>query len=773
MKKGRITAAVSAAVMLCTNAQAVPSVPASAAADYDYARALQLSLYFYECQQAGHLPDWNRVEWRSDATVDDPIDGGWYDAGDHVKFNLPMAYSAAMLAWGLYEYGDAVESCGEMTNYVNNLKWVLDYLVRCDLDDTVVYQVGNGQEDHTWWGPVELLEYGMADQGNGARTALKGRDCSAVTAEMGAALAAGYCALQGRVDSATLDGYLKHAKNFLKIADADRSDATYNASDAKGFYRSSHFYDELFWCTNWLYIATKDDAYLKQAESYIPNLGLENGQTCLKYSWSQCWDDVQQGATVLYAINSGDPEWKAQAKKHLNYWITEGKKTDAGLCYVDTWGCLRYACNIGFLAAVGCDRLFQNDPDAAKFKELYEFQINYTLGNNPNKIPYVVGYAENSPKAVHHRTAHCSWKNSDKAPEESRHVLYGALVGGPNQDDSYKDERANFINNEVTTDYNAGFTALLCKMISEYGGKSDPSFPPAEVRDDELFVEAKGTHDAGGSTLSLKITNHTAWPARVVDNVSMRYYMDLSELADAGLDPTTVEIRCDRDQAGMYSGMGVPATQISKPIQYSGNIYYIEITFPDGRAFLPISEGQHQCEIMLAIVYPNYGKGWDASNDYSAKDMASKDNTKTPYIPVYENGVLVSGIEPDGTVGKGSISANPPAGSGSSGTTPGTTTTTQTTTTTTTTGTTTTSFRQETKAVWGDTDCSGSVDVRDAVLLARIVGDDTTLKAGEVKTEGKANAEVTHDGVTDASDLAKLMRYLAAYITEADLAKAG
>ena len=99
---------------------------AAAAQNPNYAEALQKSLYFYECQQAGPLPEWNRVEWRSDSTMDDFIKGGWYDAGDHVKFNLPMAYSAAMLSWGLYQYPDGIEKCGEMENYVNNLTFVLD-----------------------------------------------------------------------------------------------------------------------------------------------------------------------------------------------------------------------------------------------------------------------------------------------------------------------------------------------------------------------------------------------------------------------------------------------------------------------------------------------------------------------------------------------------------------------------------------------------------------------------------------------------------------------
>ena len=94
------------------------------------------------CLVLGALPcsaltvsDWNEVEWRADSTMTDEVTGGWYDAGDHVKFNLPMAYSASMLAWGLYQYPDGLEKTGEMETYVNNLSFVLDYLAACDEGD--------------------------------------------------------------------------------------------------------------------------------------------------------------------------------------------------------------------------------------------------------------------------------------------------------------------------------------------------------------------------------------------------------------------------------------------------------------------------------------------------------------------------------------------------------------------------------------------------------------------------------------------------------------
>ena len=58
-----------------------------------------------------------------------------------------------------------------------------------------------------------------------------------------------------------------------------------------------------------------------------------------------------------------------------------------------------------------------------------------------------------------------------------------------------------------------------------------------------------------------------------------------------------------------------------------GNIYYVEVSFPDGRVVLPISEGMQQCEILLALVFPNYGSGWDASNDPSNKELLNSEDS--------------------------------------------------------------------------------------------------------------------------------------------------
>ena len=174
----------------------------SANSSFNYAEALQKAIYFYECQQAGPLPSWNRVQWRGDSTMNDYVTGGWYDAGDHVKFNLPMAYSAAMLGWALYEYPEGFDMSGQRVHMENNLRFVLDYLADCNKGSTVVYQIGDGAADHKWWGPVEVIEKEMERPyytGNG----------SAVTAQMADALAIGSIVLMMIIILLMLKAYLK------------------------------------------------------------------------------------------------------------------------------------------------------------------------------------------------------------------------------------------------------------------------------------------------------------------------------------------------------------------------------------------------------------------------------------------------------------------------------------------------------------------------------------------------------------------------------------
>jgi hypothetical protein len=58
----------------------------------------------------------------------------------------------------------------------------------------------------------------------------------------------------------------------------------------------------------------------------------------------------------------------------------------------------------------------------------------------------------------------CDW-NTYNSADPNYHVLTGALVGGPDNNDNYKDERSNYISNEVATDYNAAFQSTLAHLV--------------------------------------------------------------------------------------------------------------------------------------------------------------------------------------------------------------------------------------------------------------------------------------------------------------------
>ena len=56
--------------------------------------------------------------------------GGYYDAGDNVKFGLPMAFTVTMMSWGILEYGKQMAAAGELRNAMDAVKWGTDYFIK-------------------------------------------------------------------------------------------------------------------------------------------------------------------------------------------------------------------------------------------------------------------------------------------------------------------------------------------------------------------------------------------------------------------------------------------------------------------------------------------------------------------------------------------------------------------------------------------------------------------------------------------------------------------
>jgi endoglucanase len=70
--------------------------------------------------------------------------GGYYDAGDNVKFGLPMAFTVTMMSWSVIEYGDQMAAAGELGHAADAIKWGTDYLVKAHPEPNVLYgEVGS------------------------------------------------------------------------------------------------------------------------------------------------------------------------------------------------------------------------------------------------------------------------------------------------------------------------------------------------------------------------------------------------------------------------------------------------------------------------------------------------------------------------------------------------------------------------------------------------------------------------------------------------------
>lgn len=78
--------------------------------------------------------------------------GGYYDAGDNVKFGFPMAFTVTMLSWSVVQFRHQLEAQKELSNALNAVKWGTDYLIKAHPEPNVLYgQVGDGQSDHACW----------------------------------------------------------------------------------------------------------------------------------------------------------------------------------------------------------------------------------------------------------------------------------------------------------------------------------------------------------------------------------------------------------------------------------------------------------------------------------------------------------------------------------------------------------------------------------------------------------------------------------------------
>lgn len=261
---------------------------------FDYADALFKSLLYFEAQRSGRLPYNQRVSWRHHSGLTDGLEqgvdlvGGYYDAGDHVKFGLPMAFTVTMLAWGVVDYREQIANAGELRHALAAIKWGTDYFIKAHTNPNVLWaEVGDGDTDHyCWQRPEDMMTSRQAyriDEHN------PGSDLAGETA---AAMAAASMAFR-KTNPHYSHLLLQHAQQLFEFGDRYRGEYDKSVRVASSYYASvSGYKDELLWGAMWMYRATGNEEYLTYVMEKAQNLG-GTGWAIGEFSWDVKYAGLQ------------------------------------------------------------------------------------------------------------------------------------------------------------------------------------------------------------------------------------------------------------------------------------------------------------------------------------------------------------------------------------------------------------------------------------------------------------------------------------------------
>ncbi|CAL5031891.1 unnamed protein product [Urochloa decumbens] len=460
----------------------------------DYADALGKALLFFQGQRSGQLPPDQAVTWRSNSGLSDgsaanvDLTGGYYDGGDNVKFGFPMAFTTTMLSWSVLEHGGKMKSrVGEARAAV---RWAADYLLKAasQAPGTLYVGVGEPDADHRCWERPE-----DADTPRTVYAVSASAPGSDVAGETAAALAAAslvFRASDGEYSRKLLD----KARDVMELAVRSQGKySDYIGGDIGAYYQSySGYKDELLWASAWLLRATKNSSYL----GYIYSLGANDGVDMFS------WDNKLAGARVLLsrrALVDGDSTLEPFRQQAEDYFcrILPGSPssttqyTPGGLMHKSGDANLQYVASASFLLATyakymavskhtfSCQGLAVTPKS---LRALAKKQVDYILGANPQGMSYMVGFGARWPQRIHHRAssmpsvashpAHIGcqegFQNYFYSAAANPNVHTGAVVGGPDENDAFPDDRGDYARSEPTTYTNAPLVGCLAYLAGAY-----------------------------------------------------------------------------------------------------------------------------------------------------------------------------------------------------------------------------------------------------------------------------------------------------------------
>jgi hypothetical protein len=459
------------------------SAPAADASNtgVNYARLLQYLLYFYDANMCGtDVSEASGMTWRGnchtyDGAIDTPygvmdLSGGYHDAGDHIKFNVPASLTAMTLALSYREFKDAFVRTGQDAHIELILKRFAEYFKKCTVlkaDGTLeayAYQVGDGR-DHNYWGPPETQPASAYPRV--AYFITKDHPGTDQLMAAAGALASSYALFKDPED-------LKYAKILYEAALSWDKFARggmqfYGRYGDKGG-ANGRWEDFGSIAAMWLYDGTGDIAYRNFADTLLgPADGTDIGQDWFPFAW----DSTFQMANYMRGN-------LAKMRADMYHVSDNALANPERFVFVLQWGSNMYNAGLQLMGLLHDKKA--TGADANRYSAWARGQTDYIMGANKLDRCYITGYAENSVRFTHHSGAsgHTSAPNQGNRGREQLNLLVGAVSAGPiNAAGDHNDYEDDYVGNEVSMLYNAPFVGAVAGLYLKYG--SDSMKPDTEI----------------------------------------------------------------------------------------------------------------------------------------------------------------------------------------------------------------------------------------------------------------------------------------------------
>ncbi|KAI3685519.1 hypothetical protein L6452_34767 [Arctium lappa] len=394
--------------------------------------------------------------------------GGFYDSGDNIKFSFPTAYTITLLSWSVIEYHKNYKDIGELDHIKNIIKWGSDYLLKIFIpsnqtspaSSTLLSQVGMA-DVNCWQRPEDMKQERPVFSCDETASDLAGEIIAALSA----------ASLVFKDDEKYSTNLTKMARELFDIVTKEEPgfvQGTYTMKDgcgaqARQFYNSTGYKDELVWGGTWLFFATRNTTYLRYSTEYVvmaeeEELSVDKGI----FYWNNKLPAIVVLLTRLrFFFDLGYP--------YEESFISSTNNVDSFMC--------------SYLSPV--DHKTQGLVEVVQMVLVFPLktcgvspclrQVSYIHGDNPMEMSYMVWFGNNYPKHVHHRGASIPWDSQWRSCVEGNtwlnseqpnpNELLGAMVRGPDLNDMFLDERDKLWFTAPTISSNVGLVAALVALL--------------------------------------------------------------------------------------------------------------------------------------------------------------------------------------------------------------------------------------------------------------------------------------------------------------------